>query len=58
MRKKLKNNCQDLRILLNQNLSSLEKDPTKIRNVAIILALMKQDNVNIDPFVPQIHRIF
>lgn len=46
----------DIRILLSQNLTALNQDPTKIRNIAILIALMKQDRTNLDPFINKINR--
>ena len=54
--KKLPN--YDPRILLAQNLRSLESDLEKIRNVSILIALMKQEGLNLDPFKSSISSIF
>lgn len=45
----------DTRVLLSQNLTTLKQDPTKMRNIAILIALMKQERVNLDPFVKRIN---
>ena len=46
--KKLPN--YDPRVLLAQNLRALETDIEKIRNVSILIAVMKQEQLNLDPF--------
>lgn len=46
----------DVRVLLAKNLEDLNKDPTKIRNVALLVALMKEDNMNLDPFIGKIKK--
>ena len=46
--KKLPN--YDSRVLLAQSIRNLETDIQKLRSVSILLALMKSENINIDPF--------
>lgn len=46
----------DPRIILAQNLTSMKQDPSRIRNVAILLAVMKSERVNTDPFVKRIKK--
>lgn len=40
----------DIRILLSQNLTNLKEDTSKIRNIALLITIMKEDNINLNPF--------
>jgi len=44
----------DTRILLSENLAVVEQDPSKMRNIALLICLMKENNTNLDPFHPRI----
>ena len=57
IRSKLKKHPQsDTRVLLSHSLTGLKSDPTRIRNIAILICLMQEDKVNLDPFANRINQ--
>ena len=48
----------DLRIILNQNLKYVVSEPERMRNIALLIALMKKENLNIEPFKNTIKTVF
>lgn len=57
IRSKLKKHPQsDTTVLLSHSLTGLKQDPTRIRNIAILICLMQEDKVNLDPFANRINQ--